>query len=128
MDYFIFDESALNTFSEVRAAQIQATTRYRLLQTIAVSTRTLASLLAEYVPPGQRVNLLTVDTEGSDLEVLRSNDWSRFRPEMIIAEDLNQYRLLDIGESDVVRFLEGVQFEAVAKTMNSIFFVERDHE
>jgi hypothetical protein len=125
MTYFIFDEPALNTLSPDRAAHVESTSIYRVVATRTIATRTLASVLAEYLPDGQRVNFLSIDTEGSDLLVLQSNDWSRFRPEIVIAEDLNEYRLLNVGESGIVRFLDRVGYDAVAKTMNSIFFVER---
>ena len=38
---------------------------------------------------GQKIDLLSIDTEGYDLEVLKTNDWIRFRPEVIIVENEN---------------------------------------
>jgi len=53
---------------------------------ITVRTSRLDALLAEYVPAGTQVDLLDVDCEGHDLDVLRSNDWERFRPSVVLAE------------------------------------------
>jgi FkbM family methyltransferase len=54
---------------------------------VRVRTRTLTSVLDEHLPPGQAVDFLSVDVEGHDLQVLRSLDWSRYRPELVLVEN-----------------------------------------
>lgn len=51
-----------------------------------VQTRTLAQILDKFLPIGQQIALLDVDCEGHDEEVLISNDWERFRPQLVLAE------------------------------------------
>jgi FkbM family methyltransferase len=51
-----------------------------------VRTTTLAALLGRYLPEGQSIDFMTVDVEGHDLAVLRSNDWDRYRPELVLVE------------------------------------------
>jgi hypothetical protein len=34
------------------------------------------------------IDFLSVDTEGFDMEVLKSNDWNKFRPKAIVLETL----------------------------------------
>lgn len=53
---------------------------------IVVPTRTLRGILAEHLPPGRSVDFLSVDCEGHDEAVLRSNDWGRYRPLVVLAE------------------------------------------
>jgi hypothetical protein len=36
---------------------------------------TLSSVLDQHLPPGQKIDFLTIDAEGHDLKVLCSNDW-----------------------------------------------------
>lgn len=122
--YFIFDEPALNTFSTQRVAELEATTRYRVLRTVEIPVQSLGEILHVHMPADLRIDLLSIDTEGSDLDVLQSNDWTRFRPDIVIAEDLGQLSLREIGRSPVVTFLEDEGFEAIAKTVNSLFFVK----
>lgn len=52
-----------------------------------VEQRTLGSVLAQYVPEGTQIDILSIDCEGHDLGVLRSNNWNRFRPLVICVED-----------------------------------------
>ncbi len=48
---------------------------------------TLREVLDKYLPQGQTIDFLNIDAEGRDLNVLESNDWSRYRPRVIIVED-----------------------------------------
>lgn len=52
-----------------------------------VPCRTLKSILDEYLPNGQKIDLLSIDCEGVELEILESNDWSRYVPSVICVED-----------------------------------------
>lgn len=54
---------------------------------IEVETLPLAAILDRYLPKDSMFGFLNVDCEGSDLEVLKSNDWSRYRPWVIAVED-----------------------------------------
>jgi len=53
---------------------------------IEVRVETLASVREQNLPPGTEIDLLDVDCEGHDADVLLSNDWSRFRPQVVLAE------------------------------------------
>jgi FkbM family methyltransferase len=50
----------------------------------AVAAMSLREILEEAEPP--EINLLKVDVEGFELKVLSSNDWSRFRPNVVLSE------------------------------------------
>jgi FkbM family methyltransferase len=126
LDYFEFDDEALNTFSRARAETLKATTPYRLVQTRSIPVLTLAELLDQQLPPGQEIDLLCVDAEGLDLEVLRSNDWARFRPKRLVVEDLEGKPLDEMGTFPVAAFLRPLGYRPVAKTVNSVFFERFD--
>jgi FkbM family methyltransferase len=42
--------------------------------------------LSEYLAMLPRVDLLSVDCEGMELEILKSNDWGTYRPTMVVVE------------------------------------------
>jgi FkbM family methyltransferase len=52
---------------------------------IQIETRRLDSILAQHRPIGE-IDLLDIDCEGHEVAVLRSNDWDRFRPRVILVE------------------------------------------
>ncbi len=51
----------------------------------------LSSLLEKHVQ-GKEIDFFSVDTEGFDLEVLKSNDWKRFRPKLVVLETVEYSR------------------------------------
>ena len=54
---------------------------------ITVKTAPLADILAAHLPAGQQIDVMSIDCEGHDLVVIESNDWTRFRPRMLLVED-----------------------------------------
>lgn len=82
MPYYVFDADALNTFSEqVKEKNIKDS--YKLIKTIKIQVLTLAELLKE----ADKIDLLSIDTEGWDFEALSSLDWERHNPKVICIED-----------------------------------------
>lgn len=120
LSYFQFNESALNTFSEAEAA-LKNKAPYRLIDTLQVKVERLDALLSEHLPVGQEIDFLNIDVEGKDEDVLRSNDWSRYRPRFILAETLRT-DMLALDECPVVQFLLGVGYKPVCKAYGTSFF------
>lgn len=88
--FYVFNEPALNTGVPALArARDEDESKYNVVGTTILHPRTLASILEDYLPLGRRIDLLNVDVEGLDLDVLQSNDWTRFRPTVILAELLS---------------------------------------
>lgn len=120
LPYYRFNEPALNTF-DLTEARLKDRPPYRLIEQVDVKVRRLDDLLTEYLPRGQSIDVLSIDVEGKDEEVLRSNDWSKFRPRFILAETLRT-DMRNVGECPVVRFLSSVGYAPVGKAYNTIFF------
>ena len=62
----------------------------RALHQIVTPVRPLRELVNAYPDVFRRAELLKVDAEAHDIEVLRSNDWSQFRPRFVVAEMLGE--------------------------------------
>jgi FkbM family methyltransferase len=121
---FVFDDPALNTMDGGLVAD-RVAAGYRLVSQVSVSARRLASILEDHLPPGVAITFLSVDVEGLDLEVLRSNDWTRYAPLFVLTECL-EADLEALSVIPTVRFLAGVGYRPVAKTMNTLFFQRVD--
>lgn len=120
LTYHRFNEPALNTF-DLAEAQHKNKPPYQLLDTVEVAVERLDALLARFLPAGQRIDFLSVDVEGKDEEVLRSNDWNRYRPSFVLAETLRT-DMLRLGECPVVQFMRSVGYTPVGKAYNTSFF------
>jgi len=68
---------------QVRAAEAQLGAAHEV---VSLEARTLTQVLDDNGFQNRPIDLLTVDAEGHDLAVLRSLDWSRYRPRLVVAE------------------------------------------
>ncbi len=89
MDFYVLKPSTLSTFDKKSADEYQKM-GHVLHKTIKVPIIPLSEILNSYAH-NREIDLLSVDTEGYDMEVLKSNDWKKFRPNFIILETL-EYR------------------------------------
>lgn len=122
-DFYIFSESALNTSSPEIASEYTKI-GHRLVETVVTRTVTLKEIFDTYLDDRTKIDLLTIDVEGVEIEVLRSNDWSKYRPEFLIVEILDK-DLESVTESSVYQFLKDVGYVAVSKLINSVILVDR---
>ncbi len=125
MAFFRFDEPALNTFSAALASRRQKQDGYKIVQEVKVAVDRLESILSKRLLPGQKIDFMTVDAEGLDLDVLRSNNWNRFRPEIVVAESFHR-DLKALTEDPMAIFMASVGYDLVAKAANSAFFAARE--
>lgn len=123
LTYYMFNEPALNTFDETLAEQKNGYRDFKIVDTKKLTSRTLRSILDEYLPAKQFIDFFSVDVEGLDYEVLQSNDWEKYRPEIIVVEEL--YNLVeDVPNGRIYKFLKEKNYSFLAKTINSLFFVD----
>jgi len=120
--YYMFNEPALNTFDPALVAERQFPP-WKVIREVTLPIIPLADILERVLQRGQAIDLLTVDVEGHDLEVLRSNDWKRFRPTIVLAETLGR-RIDDLKTDPTVAFLESLGYLIVAKTFNTTFMLD----
>jgi len=125
LHYFQFNDSALNTYDAELAAQRQARDGYRLLKTTMEKVARLDCVLAEHLPAGQSIDVLSVDVEGLDLKVIRSNDWTRFRPSCLLMEALHT-TLSSLTEHEAHRYVTALGYDLFAKTVNTLIYLDRD--
>ena len=68
------------------------------------------------------IDFFSIDTEGNDLNVLKSNNWTKYKPNLILVEDLKNRKIEDLINSDLSIFLNNYNYSIVAKTINTIIF------
>jgi FkbM family methyltransferase len=125
LELHLFEEPALNTFDASLAAS-RIRDGWPLAEKRWVDCLPLADILSRYLPKLQatQIDLLTVDVEGLDLAVLRSNDWTRYRPRAVIAEVL-EADLQTLLTSDVARLLSQHGYSLQSKLINSALFLRQ---
>jgi FkbM family methyltransferase len=121
LNFYLFSEPALNTFSEEKAQQIINKTNYKLINTIKVKTKTLAEILQKYVKPSIEIDFFSIDVEGFDLKVLKSNDWKIYKPKVIVVES-NISDITSLNSCELSIYLENIGYKPFAKTFKSVFY------
>jgi FkbM family methyltransferase len=120
--FTLYNEPALNTASQtVLESRVLRSSTYWPVSTSTVHPRSLSSILDDHKPIDVPIDFLNLDVEGCEQEVLESNDWSRYRPEIIVMEQLST----DIHESmdhPTTMFLNRHGYRLIAKAFNSAFF------
>ncbi len=122
MDFFIFEEGALNSFSQELSEKRMAA-GFPLKYKTEIVTSTLEEVLNAHNSEFETIDFLSIDVEGSDLDVLRSNDFKKYRPKVIIVEVLNK-GFKEVLESGINRFLEEQHYVLRAKSINSVFYTD----
>ncbi len=123
-DYYRFSDPAANTFDFDTAKKNEAAGR-RLIEKRSVAILRMKKILDDYLPKGVKIDLLSVDTEGMDVEVLESNDWNMYRPRVVICEDLD-FDWLKPRHSGVARMMEDLGYGMVGMTPYSLIFKDKD--
>jgi FkbM family methyltransferase len=117
--YHIFNDPALNTFDKALARERDGKDIYKIVEVKEIEMRPLAQILADHLPAQQSIDFLSVDVEGLDLAVLRSNDWSRFSPEYVLAEDFSGDTVEEALASPIAAFLRPLGYVLFAKTAHT---------
>lgn len=121
LTYYMFNEPALNTFSESEMKRKNGLNNYHVIDTITIQTKSLQYILDNYLPPGKLIDFLTVDVEGLDLEVLSSGNWVKYRPVIVLVESLNK-SVLEVLKSSIYEFMISKNYELIGKMNRSLFF------
>ncbi len=86
---------------------------------IKVQCLPLSEVLEKHMPSGINFNFLTVDVEGMDLEVLQSNNWQKYRPELVVAENYSG-TLDELKDSEILKYMSVQGYEILAWLKPSI--------
>ena len=121
LTYYAFNEPALNGFSKELSNSRLRSHDCKIIFQQDMETKTLAQVLDIYLPVGEKIKFLSIDVEGLDFAVLRSNNWEKYRPEVVLVEILAS-RLEEIITSDISIFMKRYGYSVFAKTFNTVFF------
>jgi FkbM family methyltransferase len=99
-----FEDTALTTIDPAAARSHEASGK-RLLDARAMTCVTLGECLDRYLP-GRPIDFLSIDVEGLDEAILRSLDWSRVRPHVVVFER-HHLSIDDAARDGLITYLAG---------------------
>ena len=126
LEYYLFNEPALNGFAkELSDSRDQSDNPYKIIGTQIIEIRPLSHVLNEHLPAGCPIDFMSVDVEGLDLDVLRSNNWTHYRPRYVLAEILDS-SLHEIENHEVAKFMASVGYRIYAKCVFTVIFMDKE--
>jgi FkbM family methyltransferase len=126
-DYYVIagpSAGLLNTFSkeEVEDLQRKNPAQKVIEKVLKMPLLNINTIMQEHL--GGAPNFLSIDTEGMDLDILKTLDFDRFRPDVICVETLGVGG--DTVNVDILHLLESKRYSARgAKFVNTIFVDDR---
>lgn len=118
LDYYRFNEPAVNGFYHQCPDRLKA---YKLIEKVPIEALPLKEVLAKYIHKNSKIDFLSIDVEGLDEQVLRSNDWECYKPEIVLLESVDT-NITDFLTSSTYDFMCKQGYVYCAKTMNTHFF------
>ncbi len=122
LTYYAFNEPALNGFSKELSEERDAKGNYFIQFTKEIETSTLTEILDNNLPKNQNIDFLSIDVEGLDFMVLKSNNFEKYKPKVILIEILGS-SLNDIEKNEISEYLKEYDYSIYAKAVNTVIFI-----
>lgn len=123
--YYAFNEPALNGFSKKLSQQRDGLRDYHIIFEKDMETLTLKEILDAHLPDNQEIDFLSIDVEGLDFKVLRSNNFEKYRPKVILVETLES-SLVELQDNIITNYLKEFRYSIYAKAVNTVIFIDND--
>lgn len=114
---FLYQQSEYNTMSEETMLEREQVSINPYTH-VTVNFDTLETILNKYLPENIQIDFLNLDVEGSELRILKSNNWDKYKPTIIAVE------ILDEKDNAIKEFLtkQGYVIKSKSK-LTSIFMI-----
>lgn len=121
--YNIFNMSAVNTIDDTHAAHWSSVEGFEIVTQQNIIAIPLKEILNNHLPLNMKIDFMNIDVEGFDLEVLKSNDWNKYRPTLIMVEE-QLMKKTDFEKSEILQFMDQVQYKIYSICNGSVAFVD----
>ena len=122
MDFYISDG---NLFSSIDSGHAALGSDDKKLEKIELQTQTLDEIIEKNAPPNQVIDLLSIDVEGHDFSALQSISLRKYRPRMIIIEDLHHKKQY-MDDNTYVDYLKTYQYRLVSTDKQNLYFMPEE--
>jgi FkbM family methyltransferase len=86
-DFYIMSSRALNTFSKGEAERMSKSGTYKIVEKKQIELININDILSKYFS-NKALDFLSLDVEGLDLNILKSMDFEKYKPNIICVETL----------------------------------------
>ena len=84
----------------------------------------LEKVLSKYCE-NRNIDFMSIDTEGFDMKVLKSNNWSKYKPKLIVIETTEECNSESDPDAEIHQFLTEKRYEKLFDNgLNSIYLLK----
>jgi len=120
LTFYKFFPDTLSTFLRNKADSYKKQ-GYKFIGEIKVKIKRLDEVLLEYCG-NKEIDFMSIDTEGFDIRVLKSNNWNKYKPKLIVIETTKECNSEDNVNVEIHQFLTEQGYKKVFDNgLNSIY-------
>jgi FkbM family methyltransferase len=121
LKFYCFNEPALNSFSKEVSERIDKdSSKYKIIKELNIDVLPLTEVFDTYLPKNTKIDFMTIDVEGLDYQVLLSNNWDKYKPDVLLVEE--NVDVDAIKDSLIYNFLKEKGYRFFAKTLRTCIY------
>jgi FkbM family methyltransferase len=114
--FYVLDENMVSTFNKSVAIQMDIERGNKIVHIINLPVLRLDTMLDNDLD-GRHIDFMSIDVEGNEVNVLRSNNWVKYRPKVIIIETC-------YNPGEILSVLLEQQYQLVYRNATNGIFVD----
>ena len=123
--YFFHNRSAVNTLSSKEGIKAREVRK--------VTTITLNEILEKSKYKNQQIDFLSIDVEGSEIDVLKGLDFDKYKPKLVVLEYIDHnikefyyQKINDILDSQLNKFMENQNYRLINWIHDDLVYVSNN--
>ena len=121
--YYLGEGNSMNSFSREHLEKMGKLPAVK--REIKINTQRLDEILEKWTG-GKEINFMSVDVEGMELAVLSSNNWTKFKPHVILLESFELINDENNYDLELKHYLVDKGYRVIFKTTTCIAFIRND--
>jgi len=116
--FYIYEPHQLSSFIPMTGIMNRLRNRHTKLKAV-VSLRVRP--LSDLPHFSHEIDFMSVDVEGNEIEVLKTNDWEERRPKLLIVE-------ITYNERDILKYIDSIGYDLVFKNAINGIFIDNEYK
>jgi len=116
LPFYSIDLDTLSTFDKGAAIRHCRERGAHIVETLEIPVNRLEDIFAKYLGE-KNIDFISIDVEGAEMNVLRSNNWKKYRPRAIIIE-------ITDNTQDILTFMIKNNYLSVMRNAENGLFID----
>ncbi len=125
MDFYLMSSSSLNTFSKKEAEALTLNNKQKIKKIVQIELLSVNQIISEYFV-NSFPNFISIDIEGLDYSILKSFDFTKYKPEVFCVETLTYTEDNTEGKlTNIIELMKENGYFVYADTYINTIFVDK---